>query len=637
MYTQAFILLSLVLVVFCQQQQQNASCWIPRIGSRTEYAQLTATCPDGSNVRFCGCNVVNSTYSHGLCGGQAVVGISGTDCGVFRCPDNQRLHAVTPANPSAGICCPQLECVNNSNRTRQIFAPTIDVCYVPRNNRTEFPVYSVTCPDGTTQKVCGCNVKNHSFPPGVCNNQRPASLRAVPCPLLGCRFGVEVVTPADPLTGSCCPVLKCKAPVNSTRDIPARGNPSRGNPVRGNPVRGNPVRGNPVRGNPVHGDPVRGNPVRGDPVRGDPVRGNPVRGNPARGNFTHGNSTHGNSTHGNSTRGDSNRGNSNRGNPNRGNPNRGTPTRGNPGRGKLGQNEPSHNKPMPPRTKPNSPIIGRGPRIPPIPKGPRSTCWTPRGRSTDYGFGTVNCGDGTTHDFCACNSRNASIPTGLCPNDQFTSYSAKSCPPMLCPGVTKLVAPANPQTGKCCTEYQCIPSVVPVAPVPLPVIVPESVPSVVPVDTAPISVPSDVAPDADSCWVSDSPTAAFLRTSDSCSDGVTREYCACNGGNYVYPPGYECPKNGNSASSQVTCDQPACDGQLIVNTPADPAAGQCCPVFECLSINSAVGDPVTSLDGSGTSASDIPAYGIALLVIGSVLVVVLVVALAALFVFLGRK
>jgi len=164
--------------------------------------------------------------------------------------------------------------------------------------------------------------------------------------------------------------------------------------------------------------------------------------------------------------------------------------------------------------------------------------------------------------FLLCgNGRRNRIPQGVC--TQTTASSTRSCPARpQCQQTEELevTTPADPASGRCCPEFQCRQRV-------------------------------RVAPSASACWAPTSGTlTAYPTSSLRCQDGsVSGRICRCNSADFdVFAPGV-CVGQPVSATS-VPCPNPCADDEkLIVDTPADPAKGVCCPTGRCVK-NAATAD-----------------------------------------------
>jgi len=167
----------------------------------------------------------------------------------------------------------------------------------------------------------------------------------------------------------------------------------------------------------------------------------------------------------------------------------------------------------------------------------------------------VTCADGSTERVCGCNDIRFPYPPNTCSTSDVSSHNGVGCPRIRCGASQQLVvtAAADPAKGKCCPTETCV-------------------------RAEPL-----VAPSAAACWNGRAGrTSQYGRVQFTCTDGTTTTACGCNSPTFVAPPGV-CNGSSIRSFSGVGCPmiRIPCDGRIIVETPARPAAGQCCATFRC--------------------------------------------------------
>jgi len=118
--------------------------------------------------------------------------------------------------------------------------------------------------------------------------------------------------------------------------------------------------------------------------------------------------------------------------------------------------------------------------------------------------------------------------------------------------VLELTTPSDPASGRCCPEYQCRPSV-------------------------------RLAPSARACWTEANGIAsAYASSSLTCQDRSVGQVCHCNSENFdVFAPTV-CAGQPVSATNVPCPRQCEADEIMIVDTPANPENGICCPTGRCV-------------------------------------------------------
>jgi len=218
----------------------------------------------------------------------------------------------------------------------------------------------------------------------------------------------------------------------------------------------------------------------------------------------------------------------------------------------------------------------------------------------------IQCTGGALINTCNC-FNSSLLPPGSCTDP--VGLSAIGCGMWSCPAGEELtvVRPAAPELGRCCPERQCV------------------------------KQPNyEVAKSAEDCWA---PSSSSYRLTIMCASGAVMTDCACtnqkNKG-YLLPPG-TC-SNATSLAA-VGCGTIGCpEGfESGVTGPAAPARGACCPQIGCVkkpTISAANSDQLGAMDES-TASQPTPAWAVALLVLGSIMLLALVVVNAVLY--FGKK
>jgi len=263
-------------------------------------------------------------------------------------------------------------------------------------------------------------------------------------------------------------------------------------------------------------------------------------------------------------------------------------------------------------------------------------CWNTADKTTKFSTVTSTCKDGTQLTQCACNSGGFNFPAGTCASSSIAQYSFTGCTTPACPPGQRrqLGAPADPANGKCCPSYDCV--------------FPQQDPPV------PRPNPSYVAPSAQVCWdQSRGNDVMFGKATVACADGKQSEACLCNTEQYLYAPGTCAGSTVDRILSSAECTLFLCkEGEKAeLLSAASPTNGNCCPSYKCVpartgwmhlpgrsgaSANEADPTQFSSSTNSEENSTSVPAFAIALCVIGALVVVLLLVVIVLLVSFIRK-
>jgi len=286
------------------------------------------------------------------------------------------------------------------------------------------------------------------------------------------------------------------------------------------------------------------------------------------------------------------------------------------------------------------------------------------GYKTVFGLLTVTCPNGTTETMCSCNTHhNYSFPPGTCSGQEPVQVNSVGCASNACPqGKSKIISQmADPRNGNCCPTFKCV----------------EGHSKQVhnnrtahahqrppihnngtdghnkthahqrpPVhnngttwhnkthQTPPQPAPSvQESPSSVTCWDTSNPSTEYATLTAFCADNSRDQFCSCNIPGDNFPAG-TCGNTAPIGVTGVDCTVLTCSSGVVLVMPSDPAAGICCPTYQCNAPLHATQDlsqnTQQSSSSTNTNSDTIPLVAIVFIVAAVIVIVVLIVVLVTL-------